>query len=693
MVALGWGIGYLRVHRARVALEFRMARALVTSHADCGGASVPGLDDEVRAELRSDGVTRIEAASWLDAVRALGFVMGRDRGFHLDLLRRTAAGRLAEVWGRTALPVDVQHRRLGFGAAAKAAAGKLEAPERELLTAFADGVNAALASVPFESRFLSYRPGRWTVEDSLLIVLSMYHGLSWNEQSKRAEAVVRRAFPEDVASFFLPGGGGVPEELARFRGHGENLVEVGAAVAGSNCWVAGDQLACDPHLPLTMPNMLYEVDLAWPGGRVRGLATPGLPVVLTGTNGHLAWGVTNLSADVLDLVPAEETEDQIARIRVRGGQEAECRTVWTGSLPVSPEPLMGEPVALRWTGHDPRACDLKFQRLVHATSVAEGVRVLEDADGIALNVLMTDSAGATAHLATGLLPRRPGEGYLSGAERPGLLDPADGILVSANDSALPDEPFRIGYDTDPGFRARRIRSLLAGHDGDMRALQNDTSVELYEPYRDIAVGVLAGRDDIAAALLASWDGRSDVDSSAFAVLVRLREVLARRVLSPFFAPCRELEPRFRYAFRCVDRPLLAILRSGDPALVPDGLVEECVDQAVEGGAPRWGEVNQVGLDHPLAALVPWAAPLLGVAATAQPGALHAVRTCVPGFAAAGRSVLSPGGDASFEVPGGQSGHPLSVHFADRHEQWSSPVASVSRRHTECAYVLRPGERN
>ncbi|CAM5587423.1 penicillin acylase family protein [Streptomyces diastaticus] len=698
VVALAAGAlaGLLRRHRPRLAIEIRMARTLVASRPTCGDIQVPGLDAEVRAGVRKDGVTRIEAASWRDAVRALGFVMGRDRGFHLDLMRRTAAGRLAEVWGRTAVPVDEHYRRLGFGKAAKTAARHLQAPERDLLEAFADGVNAALAHHPFESRFLSYGPRPWTVEDSVLIALSTFHGLSWNEEDKRAEAVMRAALPADVAAFFLPGGGDLPEGLARYRGAAEDLVTVDKAVAGSNCWAAAGLLACDPHLPLTLPNLLYEVDLAWPGGTVRGLAVPGLPAVLTGTNGHLAWGITNLTADVLDLVPAERTEERVGRIRVRGGSPVETRTTWSDSLPVSPRPLLGQRVAMRWTGYDPRACDLKLQRLAHARSVEEGIKVLEEAEGIALNVLLTDTDGHLAHLATGLLPKRPGEGHLTGAQRPRSVDPTDNILVSANDSAFPEKPYRIGYDSDPGVRARRIRHLLtAGADSAeaMRALQHDTAAELYEPYRDIAVRVLTGRDDRTAALLAAWDGTAGADSRAFPVLVRLRAVLARRVLSPFLAACRELEPDFRYAFRCVDRPLLAVLRSNDASLLPPGLVEECVTEAVEAtardGRRTWGETNQVGLDHPLVALVPWAAPLLSVPATPQPGALHTVRTCVPGFAAAGRAVLSPHGDACFDLPAGQSGHPLSVHFDDRHARWSNPGTAVRPPDAVCTFVLRP----
>lgn len=697
------GIGeYVRRNRTRIEVEVRMVRALRDS-----------APRRRAAEVSAGGVSRIVAPSYPDAVRELGEAMGRDRAFQLDLMRRTASGRLAQVWGRTALPSDVRYRELGLAAAAAAAAELLAEPERELLTAFADGVNAAFTAdgPPFESRFLSYRPAPWTVTDSVLVALFLFHSLSWNEQGKRAEAIVRRALPNAVADFFLPGnqntvGGAdnqnteLPADLARFRATGEvaDVIALDRAIAGSNCWVRGGPdgpvLACDLHLPLTMPNVLYEVDLEWPGTRLRGLAVPGLPIVLTGTNGRIAWGVTNLTADVLDIVPADGLGSRTERIRVRGREDKTVDVVTDGTMPVSSTPLLGEKVALRWTGHDPRACDLRFQRLAMAQNVGEAVALLDDAQGVALNVLVTDLDGRMAHLATGLLPRRPADtprgsradGHLTGAERPRLIDPPDGILVSANDEALPEDPFRIGFDLDPGYRARRIRDVLATTGNPdpaaMRALQHDTAAELYLPYRDLAVAASTGRPEIAA-LLADWDGRADVDSRAFPVLVRLRDILAQRVLSPYLARCREHDPAFEYPFRSLDRPLLAILRADDPALLPadaadggvTGFVAACVDRALsdlgDPDLPTWGSLNTVGLTHPLAGLAPWAHALLGIRPRPEAGMLHSVRTRVDGFGAAGRAVLTPAGHAGFELPGGQSGHPLSPHFADRHEEWSS----------------------
>lgn len=723
--------GYLRRHRTRVALELRMARSLIRSGGCACEVVVPGLTADVRAQTTSDGVARIQAGCWLDAIRALGYAMGRDRGFQLELLRRTATGRLAQVWGRTALPLDRAHRPLGLATAAATAATALETPERDLLTAFAAGVNAAWDQhgPPFECRFLSYRPDPWAVEDSLAISLLMFHALSWTEQAKRADAVIRRAFPADVADFFLPGPGDppLPAGLSQWRGCGgagqsddaDDMVPVDRVAAGSNCWVAagpdGPVLACDPHLGLSLPGPLYEVDLRWPGARLRGLAAAGLPVVLTGGNGHLVWGVTDLSADVLDLVPVDPARvaTRTERIRVRGGTDVLLETARQDGMPVAAQPLPDGPVAIRWTGHDRRSADLRFQRLAQARSVGEAVTILDDAQGVALNVLLADTAGRMAQLATGLLPRRPAQGggpaqgYLAGRERPRLLDPPSGLLVSANDAALPEDTFRIGYDVDPGHRARRLRARLIELPATaeaMRALQHDLAAELYVPYRALAVDAVTGRDDATAALLAAWDGTADAGSRAFGLLVGLRKVLATRVLSPLLSRCRTLDPGFRYAYRSVDRPLLAIIRSGDLALLPrdaeaaswPAFVADCVGRALADlgpGTPTWGQINAVGLDHPFAELAPWSAGLLGVAPRPQAGALHTVRTCVPGFAAAGRAVISPGaaGFAAFDLPGGQSGHPLNPHYTDRHDAWARVVVPRTEcpSAVECTQVLRP----
>ncbi|MEU5907127.1 penicillin acylase family protein [Micromonospora sp. NPDC047467] len=695
--------GYTYRHRSRASVERHLIHALVRSRT-------------LVADAPPDGVTRIRADSWLDAVRQAGFVTARDRGFQLDFMRRTAAGRLAELLGRAALPSDEHYRSAGLVAAAAVAAAELEDPERDVLRAYADGVNEAFAALgpPFESRFLSYRPQPWTVEDSTLLALYMFHTLSFDEREKRAEAVIRHTYPQAVADFLLAAEAKpVPAGLAGWRSSAEppaNLVAVDRPIAGSNCWATatanGPVLACDLHLPLTMPNLLYEMDLRWPGGMLRGLALAGLPAVLTGTNGRIAWGVTDLSADVLDLVPVDHDAVRVRteEIRVRGGGTRRFDVSHVGDVPVARAPLLGAPVAARWTGYDPRSCDLKFVRLAHAGNVEEGMRVLDDADGIALNVLLTDTAGRLAHMVTGLIPRRraghdgPPDGMLRGPERPRVIDPPSRIVASANDELLLTGEFRIGYAVDPGHRADRIREVLGkladSEQADptaMLALQHDTAATMYEAYRDLAVSALADRratgDREIEALLTGWDGTSSADSLSFGVLAQLRVRLAERVLAPLLVACRDHDPQFVYAPSAIDHPLLAIVRSNDPDLLPaaeradgwPGFIAGCVDDAVRtvretgrrGRIPRWGRLNAVGLSHPLSMLARWAAPIMDVAPQPQSGTLHSVRVCVPGFGAAGRAVLTPAGTvAYFQTPGGQSGHPLSRHYRDRHRRWA-----------------------
>ncbi|MGH3731319.1 MAG: penicillin acylase family protein, partial [Micromonosporaceae bacterium] len=172
------GIGvYAYRGRARLAMETRLVRALAGAAPTCPGeVTIAGLSGPVQARVRADGVTEIESGSWLDAIRALGYVMARDRGFQMDLMRRTAGGRLAQVWGKAALPSDRQYRALDLAPAASRAAHDLKPPEQELLDAFSSGVNGAWErhGPPFECRFLGYRPAPWVPADSLLVALLMY---------------------------------------------------------------------------------------------------------------------------------------------------------------------------------------------------------------------------------------------------------------------------------------------------------------------------------------------------------------------------------------------------------------------------------------------------------------------------------------------------------------------------------------
>ena len=613
--------------------------------------------------------------------------MARDRGFQLDLMRRTAGGRLAQVWGRTAPPSDLRYRPLDLAPTAARAAEQLQAPERELLDAFTSGVNGAWArhGPPFECRFLGLPAGAvgsrgQPADRAAAVPLALLERAGRNGPRRSTGGSCHR--PSPTSSCPAPRIRRCRRGLADLRaaeveaGTAEGLVLVDRGTAGSNCWVRGNGpggpvLAGDLHLPLAMPNLLYEVDLRWSDGQVRGLAAAGLPVVLVGTNGRLAWGVTNLGADVLDLVPVTgEAQVRTERIHVRGRPDVALDAARVGSLPVSARPPSGQRVALRWAGYDPRSLDLRLQRLAGARSVEEGVAVLDDAYGIALNVLLTDASGRMAHLATGVLgapvrlvsvgpPRLSQRCAAPAAARPGRRVPGLRQL-----RRVAGERVRILDDPDPGHRARRLRRLMADAPGTgpaMRELQHDLAADLYRDYRDLAVSALRGRQRATGRTpgrlgrhrghrlarprrpgrAAAVPGPADPDDLSGG-LPRSRPGLPVPVPAggpaapghPAPARPRAAAPdsRARRLGRVRSRLCRAGGRAGDrggPALAA-------------GSGWRWGPapaavgtVNAVGHGIPWEALAPWSAGLIG----RLPGRSRArctLRTCVPGFGSAGR---------------------------------------------------------
>lgn len=208
----------MRVHRlirysvAWVAVAVAVAgglgfAALRLSLTGDGEFAVEGLSAAVTVASDRFGVPVITAGSRLDAFRALGYVTARDRLFQMDALRRRSAGRLAEIFGEAAVSADREQRVFGFEGVASEVARRLPAGQREALQAYADGVNSAIGSMgvaPFEFLLLGYRPDRWRVEDSLLIVLGMFETLSKSEGEERMLSVMERALPSEVYRFLTP---------------------------------------------------------------------------------------------------------------------------------------------------------------------------------------------------------------------------------------------------------------------------------------------------------------------------------------------------------------------------------------------------------------------------------------------------------------------------------------------------------
>jgi penicillin amidase len=423
-----------------------------------GAAALAGLSAPVEVERDAQGVPRITGATRVDVARALGFVHAQDRFFQMDLLRRRAAGELAEIFGPAALPVDQGARRHGFRHTATEVAASLPPEQQALLAAYVDGVNAGLAGLgnkPWEYLVLRTEPRAWTAEDSILCVYAMWFDL---QDDAGHDDLVRRALQNAYgvsgSAFFAPRGTSAdaaldgstfpPPELPALRLKGADEKPTAALepdwaepelVPGSNSFAvdgarsdAGGAalLANDMHLGLSVPHVWYRAEIAWSDAagahRVVGVTLPGTPTIAVGSNGHVAWGFTNSAIDTTDLVVVEtyadlqyrspsgwrDIEDRVETIKVKGEADVQLTTRWTEWGPLVGPPQDGRYFAVRWNAHSPESANLNLMQLETARSADEVVAIAHRVGMPNQNILVADRAGRIAWTLTGRIPKRVG---------------------------------------------------------------------------------------------------------------------------------------------------------------------------------------------------------------------------------------------------------------------------------------------
>jgi penicillin G amidase len=201
-----------------ILLAIGAVAAVVWVRADLRG-SLPALTGELRLEGLSApvmvtrdalGIPTIRGATRLDVARATGFLHAQDRFFQMDLARRRAAGELAALVGPRALIADREIRIHRFRAEAQRAVVAMDPDWRAILEAYASGVNGGLSRLrkaPFEYRVLRQEPQKWLVEDSVLVVLSMFITLQDPDGSYEATlGTMHDVLPEAMANFLAPMG-------------------------------------------------------------------------------------------------------------------------------------------------------------------------------------------------------------------------------------------------------------------------------------------------------------------------------------------------------------------------------------------------------------------------------------------------------------------------------------------------------
>lgn len=431
---------------------------------ETGTVSIVGLDAAVDVYTDSLGVPHIWAETQRDLFFAQGYLHARDRLWQIDMFRRVSRGLLSEIFGESTLETDRFLRHLDMSGAAALAEAQLSPEGRDMVEAYAAGLNAAVDSwsglLPPEFVVLRARPGRFSVVDVLAIEKVMSWDLSDYGSTLgllgAAQAIgvdgmeaVRPEYPT-WGSTIIPGTpspdrtsipevGRLPSELliasAAIPVEAEPFLVAVNAVHASNSWVVGPEfsasgkplLSNDMHLGLNQPNIWYLVGLHAPGIEVVGMSLPGAPGIVAGHSNAVAWGLTNAMLDDTDLFlervdPADTTryltpggsEPFVVRtelIQVKGRDAPDTlvlRSTRHGPIMTPVEARAGEDLlAFAWVAHAPSTTFDALRGMMMARSVAEFVTSLEGFTSPHQNVVFADTAGSWGYWMAGRVPNRP----------------------------------------------------------------------------------------------------------------------------------------------------------------------------------------------------------------------------------------------------------------------------------------------
>jgi penicillin amidase len=571
LVLGGAAFGYWLVARAQPTLD--------------GTVRVPGLTAPVSVVRDASGIPHITARTAHDLYLAQGYVHAQDRLWEMDVFRRAGSGRLAELFGAPGVALDRALRILGLNRIAAASLAATPPDARAALDAYAAGVNAFIAghrdALPLEYLILGATPAPWTAEDSL--AFGAYQAFNQNNAGMVSELLTAdlqaHTTPATLAQLMPLYPAGEPliiQTSARPAGVANRPaflslpgLALGGPGTGTNHWVvAGARtttgrplLADDPHLGVSNPSPWYINHLRTADGAidVAGTSFPGAPGIVIGHNQDIAWGITNLPADVEDLYT--ETLDPAAHpgqyldagtwrpltlltetIHVKDAPDVQVPITRTAhGVLINPlYPDLAQPTTVQWTADRALRTFTAVLHLQTAHDWATFRAALAEFDAPGQNFVFADTRGNIGYQATGLVPiRKQGNGSVpvdgaSGAygwtgfipfdQMPSAYNPPQGYLVTANNRIVGDSyPYLLTTLWTPGYRAARITQLLAAtpkvSPDDSRRIQTDIASAYAAGIGKYFAALPTGDPQVQPLVqrFAGWDGTLSAGSTTAAV--------------------------------------------------------------------------------------------------------------------------------------------------------------------------------
>ncbi len=651
-----------------------------------GSRLVAGIAQRVEIVRDPNGIPHIFATTADDAYFAQGFVHAQDRLAQMDMMRMLARGRLAEVIGRPGLANDRFMRGMDLVGLAEQSLQVMSPETRRVFDAYARGVNSLLTTpnlvLPPEFQLIGRQPEPWTVVDSLLWGQLMALQLSgnWRDELARLRLASRHSvealtalwpdWPADAATSIKQQAQTMsPEALER------TLAALPAPLGpshASNAWVFSGArtatgkplLANDPHLQLSGPSVWHLLRLDAPGFKRVGASAPGVPGIVLGHNGRIAWGMTTTGADTFDLFIERQIENDPTRYQtVAGPKPFDVRTYdiaikneaerlrivvrrthhgvvladLTNDAAEAAAP--GEVLVLASTMfHGPNTTAEALFKINGAANVAQFIKAAGEWAAPVQNLFVADTEGHVALTTAGWIPdRKQGDGWtpqpgwngeydwrgMVAADRlPRVIDPEQGFLMNANNRLVGASPeIFISRDWDAPFRALRLQEGLADATGQDLLNARRWQLDHVSAFAQQFMAKIASWNPADHAtrfhlvLLREWDGemlRSRAEPLIFNAWMRALRNQALDALLKHDATSLAASGR-EFPF------LLLAIASNEGALCEQMDCRALLDQSLRAAADaltqrygesrsgwRWGNTHTAAFENPLWSRIPYA---------------------------------------------------------------------------------------
>jgi len=612
------------------------------------------VPDGVSLTRDEHGIPHIRTADLAGAYWGMGYAHARDRAMQMGMMRLIGQGRVAECLDGSDESVEIDRffRRMNWSGNTVDQADLLSVETRTLVDAYCDGANARFEETrPWEFRVLGYQPEPWTTEDVFLMArMTGYLTLAVSQaeaerlfvemvQAGIDDARLDSLFPNclvgldrDLIGRVRLGERIVPESVKWLDGGPRMMASNNWAVAAERSLTGDALLANDPHLEVNrLPAVWVEQVIEFPSDTVFTANMPGLPGPLVGRKNDLSWGATYAFVDAVDSWIEdcadggflregvyEPFTERHERILVRKGDPVDVVFYENAHGVLDGDPNeAGLYLATRWAPADTGAATL------NAVTDIWGASGVEEAMGVfgriesAWNWVMADDTGRIAFQMSGQVPIRDDEwdgfapkpgwdprwdwrGFADLEALPRLMDPEDGIIVTANND-LNDLGIVHPINMPMGdYRERRITKLLSESlcglstfhriHQDVFSLQAEEMMAVLRPLLP---------DSPVGRRLAAWDCSYDPDSHGATIF----EAFYRNLLIEMFGPGGAGEPVVEHLvdatgvfidfYRNFDRVLLSESSPwlGDRELTAVYAASfERVDDVAD---RRWGDVNRV----------------------------------------------------------------------------------------------------